>query len=136
MPTTSIPTGIEEFLRRPNRSVVATARPDGELHTAATWYEYLGDQRVLLNMASSRVRLRHMRLDPRVALTVLGDDWYSHVSLTGHVIEIRRDADLADIDRLSVRYDGIPYGDRERDSWSAIVAVSRWYGWHMPTTAT
>jgi hypothetical protein len=71
-----------------------------------------------------------MRADPRVALTVLdAGSWYSHVSLIGRVREIRRDPDLADIARLSRRYRGEPYRDRGRDSWSAIVEVSRWYGW-------
>jgi PPOX class probable F420-dependent enzyme len=130
LPAEPLPSDLVEFLRGANPCVVATIRPDGELHTAATWYEWQDDGTVLLNMDASRRRLGPMRADPRVALTVLdAGSWYSHVSLIGRVREIRRDPDLADIDRLSRRYRGEPYRDRGRDSWSAIVEVSRWYGW-------
>jgi PPOX class probable F420-dependent enzyme len=130
VPTAPLPPELQEFLRRPNPCVVATIRPDGELHTAATWYELEDDGSVLLNMDASRLRLGHMRADPRVALTILDEqDWYSHVSLIGRVREIRPDPDLADIDRLSLRYRKAPYANRERDSWTAIVAIGRWHSW-------
>src|SRR5438552_2031185 len=99
MPKGPPPPDLVEFLQRVNPCVVATIRPDGELHTAATWYDWLDGGTVLLNMDASRRRLGHMRADPRVALTVLDEgDWYSHVSLIGRVREIRPDPDLADID--------------------------------------
>src|SRR5919109_3358570 len=98
MPKGPPPTDLHEFLRRANPCVVATIRPDGELHTAATWYDLEDDGSILLNMAATRRRLGHMRADPRVALTVLDEgNWYSHVSLIGRVREIRRDPELVDI---------------------------------------
>jgi PPOX class probable F420-dependent enzyme len=130
MPTGPVTPEVDAFLRRANPCVVATIRPDGELHTVATWYEWRDDGTVLLNMDATRARLAHMRHDPRVALTVLGAaNWGSHVSLAGRVREIRPDPDLADIDRLAVRYSGRPMGDRTRDSWSAIVELTRWQAW-------
>jgi PPOX class probable F420-dependent enzyme len=130
MPKGSPPAELQEFLRRPNPCVVATIRPDGDLHTTATWYEWTAEGTVLLNMDVTRVRLGHMRADPRVALTVLDEaGWYSHVSLIGRVLEIRPDPGLADIDRIATHYTGSPYRDRERDSWTAIVRVTRWHAW-------
>ena len=130
MPKGQLPADLQEFLRQANPCVVATIRPDGELHTAATWYEWQDDGAVLLNMDASRRRLGHMRADPRVALTVLDEsNWYSHVSLIGRVREIRPDPGLVDIDRLSQRYRSAPYRDRNRDSWTAIVEVHRWHAW-------
>jgi PPOX class probable F420-dependent enzyme len=130
MPKGPPPSDLVDFLRRANPCVVATIRPDGELHTAATWYEWQDDGTVLLNMDASRKRLGHMRQDPRVALTVLDEgNWYSHVSLIGRVREIRPDPDLVEIDRLSQRYRHAPYRDRNRDSWTAIVEVRRWHAW-------
>jgi len=130
MPRTPIPADLAEALRKPNQCVVATIRPDGELSTAATWYEYDADGRILLNMDASRARMTHLRNDPRVALTIFaGDDWYSHVSVSGKVVEFRHDEDLADIDRISTHYTGSAYGDRERDSWTAVVEVERWHAW-------
>lgn len=130
MPSTPPPPGVQEFLRKPNPCVVATIDPAGELHTAATWYAWQDDGTVLLNMDESRRRLEHLRRDPRVALTVLdADSWYRHVSIVGHVVAIRPDAGLADIDRLATLYTGQPYGNRKRARWTAIVGVTRWHSW-------
>lgn len=130
MPRTPIPHDIAEALKKPNQCVVATIRPDGELSTAATWYEYTDDGRILLNMDASRARMTHLRADPRVALTIFaGDDWYSHVSVSGNVVEFREDGDLTDIDRISTHYTGGPYADRDRDSWTVVIEITRWHGW-------
>jgi PPOX class probable F420-dependent enzyme len=130
MPSGSPPPELQELLKQPNPCVVATIRPDGELHTAATWYEWRDDGTVLLNMDASRRRLGHMRADPRVALTILtAESWYTHVSLIGRVREIRPDPGLVDIDRLAQHYAGRPHRDRERDSWTALVEIHSWHGW-------
>jgi PPOX class probable F420-dependent enzyme len=115
---------------------VATVRHDGSPHTVATWYDW-EDGRILVNMDESRLRLSHLRRDPRVALTVLGDDWYHHVSLLGRVVDLRPDDDLADIDRLAIRYTGRPYRRRDRRRVSAWIQPERWHGWHdgEPLTA-
>lgn len=130
MPMGPPPPELQELLLRPNPCVIATVRPDGELHTAATWYEWTGPGTVILNMDGSRRRLGHMRENPRVALTILdAGSWYTHVSLIGRVVDIRPDHDLADIDRLSQRYTGNDHRHRDRDSWTAEIAIDRWHGW-------
>src|SRR5918911_505558 len=104
MPRPPVPPDVDEFLARPNPAVVATLRPDGSPHTAATWYDW-EDGRVLLNMDESRVRLGYLRRDPRLALTVLDDgSWYRHVSLLGRVVSLEEDPELVDIDRLPPPY--------------------------------
>jgi PPOX class probable F420-dependent enzyme len=123
------PPEVDEFLRRPNPAVVASLRPDGSPHTVATWYLWDGE-RVLLNMDESRLRLRFMRRDPRVALTVLDEgSWYRHVSLLGQAVEIVEDENLADIDRLSLHYSGEPFGDRQSRRFSGWVEPSAWHAW-------
>ena len=95
---------------KPNYAVIATIREDGSPYTAATWYDWDGE-RILVNMDASRVRLRHLRRDPRVSLTVLdGESWYRHLTVFGRAVEIVADPDLADIDRLAQRYAGRPHG--------------------------
>jgi PPOX class probable F420-dependent enzyme len=137
MPLPPLPSELADFLRSPNPAVVASVKPNGELHTAATWYELGSDDTILLNMDGARARLRHMRLDPRVALTVIdAGNWYSHVSITGTVREIREDAGLQDIDRLARHYTGRPYADRERESWTAIVEIGRWHAWRNSSTVS
>jgi PPOX class probable F420-dependent enzyme len=131
MPRGPVPADLEAFLIRPNPAVVATVRPDGSPHTAATWYDW-DDGRVLLNMDEGRARLRYLRRDPRVALTVLDGDRGTHISLLGRVVEIYDDEDLADIDRLARRYQGEPFGTRDRRRVSAWMQPDRWHGWSGP----
>ena len=129
MPHVPVPPEVDAFLARPNPAVVATVRPDGSPHTAATWYVW-EDGRVLLNMEDTRLRLGYMRANPQVALTVLAaDDWYHHVSLLGRVVSIAEDADLHDIDRLALRYTGKPFRKRDRKRVSAWLEPERWHEW-------
>jgi PPOX class probable F420-dependent enzyme len=132
VPRAPVPQDVSEFLARPNPAVVATVRPDGSPHTAATWYDWEGG-RILLNMEDSRLRLRYMRENPHVALTVLANDnWYRHVSLIGRVVSIEEDVGLRDIDRLSLRYTRKPHGTRDRTRYSAWVEPEQWHAWPMP----
>ena len=132
MPRVPVPPEVDAFLAQANPAVVATIRPDGSPHTAATWYDWeVG--RVLLNMKDTRRRLEHMRRDPRVALTVLGEEsWYDHVSLLGRVVSIEEDRDLSDIDRLALRYTGNPFRTREDRRISAWMEPDRWHAWPLP----
>lgn len=129
MPSLPLPPEVDEFLRRANPAVVASLRDDGSPHTVATWYLWDGE-RVLLNMDESRLRLRFMRRDPRVALTVLDEgSWYRHVSLLGEVVEIHEDEGLADIDRLALHYSGERFSSRQSRRVSAWVDLRSWHAW-------
>ncbi|MEU0615939.1 PPOX class F420-dependent oxidoreductase [Streptomyces albogriseolus] len=124
-----LPPEAEALLRKPNPCVMATLRSDGSPVSTPTWYLW-EDGRVLVNLDEGRVRLRHLRRDPRVTLTVLdADNWYTHVTLIGRVTEMHDDEDLTDIDRLSRHYGADAYPDRERRRVSAWVEVERWHGW-------
>jgi PPOX class probable F420-dependent enzyme len=133
MPKLPFPPEVDEMLRRANPAVIATIRADGAPHTAATWYDWDGE-RVLVNMDSTRLRLKHMRRDPRVALTVMnGSDWYRQLTIFGRVDEIRDDPEFKDIDRLSLRYTRRQFGNRLRTRISALIEPERWYGWEGST---
>jgi PPOX class probable F420-dependent enzyme len=129
VPLVPVPPELAAILEQPNPAVVATLRPDGSPHTAATWYDW-EDGRVLLNMEDTRVRLGHLRADPRVSLTVLSEgDWYRHVTLMGRVVSLEEDVGLRDIDRLALRYTGKPYRKRDRQRFSAWLEPERWHAW-------
>jgi PPOX class probable F420-dependent enzyme len=129
VPRLPFPPEVDEFLRRPNPAVVASLRPDGSPHTVATWYLWDGS-RILLNMDVSRLRLKFIRREPRVALTVLDEgSWYRHVSLLGCVENLREDEGLADIDRLARHYTGEPFSNRESRRFSAWVEPTSWHAW-------
>jgi PPOX class probable F420-dependent enzyme len=128
MPTPPLPADLAEILGRPNPAVIATVRPDGQPVSVATWYLYENDG-VLVNMDAGRRRLDYLRADPRVSLTVLGEDWYNHISIQGEVAEISDDLDLSGIDRISKHYTGQAYPNRERPRVNAWIRIDRWHGW-------
>ena len=132
VPPAPVPPEVDAFLAKAHPAVVGTVRPDGSPHTAATWYDWQ-DGRVLLNMEDTRLRLGHIRANPRISLTVLEDgNWYHHVTLMGTVVTIEEDPDLRDIDRLSLRYTGKPYRKRDRARFSAWMVPEQWHAWPLP----
>jgi PPOX class probable F420-dependent enzyme len=119
-----------DFLKRPNPAVIAFIRPDGYPMSVATWYDW-DDGLILVNMHERRSRLRWLRANPRASLTALGnnDQWYRHVSLYGTVVRFGDDVDLADIDRLCLRYSGKPFPNRRAKRVSAWIEPRGWHGW-------
>jgi len=111
VPAAPLPADVVEFLERPNAAVIATVRSDGAPYSAATWYDW-DDGRILVNMDFERLRLKHMQRDERVAVTVL---------------DLEDDGGLVDIDRLSQRYRGTPYWNRERKRVTALIKPERWH---------
>jgi PPOX class probable F420-dependent enzyme len=127
VPRAPLPENLVEFLKQPHAAVIATVRSDGAPYSAATWYDWEGGK-VLVNMDFERLRLSHMRRDPRVAITVLDiTDWYRAVTVLGRVVELHDDDGLADIDRLSMRYRGEPYWNRDRKRVTALIEPERWH---------
>lgn len=129
MPKPPLPPEAVELLLRPNPCVMATLRSDGTPLSTPTWYVW-DDGRVLVNLDEGRVRLKHLRDDPRVSFSVMDkDDWYTHVSLIGRVAEMYDDEGKTDIDRIATHYTGGPYPDRVRARVSVWVEVERWTVW-------
>ena len=134
MSTAPLPDDVVDLLRRPNPCVVATLRKDGTPVTVPTWYLLETDGphagTVLVNMDDTRVRLGHLRRDPRISISVLdSENWYTHVSMIGEVVAMQPNEGLVDIDRLSQHYGGRDYPDRESPRTSAWVRIDRWHGW-------
>jgi PPOX class probable F420-dependent enzyme len=132
VPAAPLPSELVGFLRKPRQAVVGTVRSDGAPVTTACWYGLQDDGRILLTMDRDSYRLQHLREEPRLALTVLGDDWYNQLSILGRAVEVRGDADLVDIDGLSQHYLGEPYEDRSYNGVTVLVEIARWHTWGDP----
>jgi hypothetical protein len=134
MPSGSLPEHIQAFLREPRPAIIGSLLADGSPSTVATWYLWLGGARLLLSAQKGGFRQRNLARDGRVALTVLGENWYHHVSLRGRVIEIRADPDWADIDAVSQHYRGVPYPrDAAYEPSTVIVEVDAWHEFRTTT---
>jgi PPOX class probable F420-dependent enzyme len=133
MPKPPLPPEADLLLRKANPAVIATLREDGSPHTAVTWY-YWDGRRFLVNMDEARARLKHMRRDPRVSLSIMdGAEWYRQVTIFGRVVEIRDDPEFKDIDRLCLRYTRRQFQNRLRARISALIEPVGWYGWEGST---
>ncbi|MDX6309171.1 MAG: hypothetical protein QOI06_2217 [Nocardioidaceae bacterium] len=130
MPKPPLSDQAQALLVQPNPAVIAVVRPDGQPVSVATWYLVEEDGRVLVNMDGGRKRNEYMRNEARVSLTALKEDeWYTHVTVQGHITQWREDTDLSDIDRLSKHYGGDPYHNRSRPRVSALIEIDFWHGW-------
>jgi PPOX class probable F420-dependent enzyme len=132
VPAAPLPPELRLFIEKPRRAVVGTVRDDSTPVTTPCWYGIDDHGRLILSMGDDSHRLRHLQANPNVALSVLGDDWYSHVSILGRAVEFRPDPELADIDELSQRYEGVPYDDRSYRGVTAFVEIERWHTWGDP----
>jgi PPOX class probable F420-dependent enzyme len=129
MPRLPLTPRVDRLLLKPNVAVVASLRPDGTPHTAATWYEWRAG-RILVNMDATRKRLGYMRANPAVSVNVIDvDDMYTSVSLSGKIVEFVDDVGLRDIDALCRRYLGNAYPDRSSPRVSAWIEVETWNIW-------
>jgi PPOX class probable F420-dependent enzyme len=130
MPRPPLSAEALELLVQPCPAVIAVVRPDGQPVSVATWYLVEDDGRVLVNMDAGRKRNEYMRAEPRVSITALKpDEWYTHISVRGRIVEWRDDVDLADIDKLSRHYGGEAYPNRSRPRVSALIEITSWHGW-------
>lgn len=129
MPKLPLPAEVAAFLARPNHATMSTVRADGHPVSVPTWYVLDGD-RLLVNMDEGRRRLDHLRRDPRVSLSAMDpEDWITHVSVLGRVVELADDEGLAGIDRIASHYTGRPYAVRDRRRVNAWVEIDRWHAW-------
>jgi len=95
------------LIDRPILASLSTVGADGSPQVTPLWIEVDGDL-LLVNTAEGRVKARHMRADPRVAITVIDpDDPYNVVALRGRVVDATTEGADADIDRLAHKYLGV-----------------------------
>jgi PPOX class probable F420-dependent enzyme len=95
-----------ELFRGKNWGTVVTLREDGSPHATPVWIDTDGDN-VLFNTAVGRAKERHLRRDPRVAVTVLPaeDQQSGYVTVTGEA-EIVEEGAFDHIDKLAKKYIG------------------------------
>jgi PPOX class probable F420-dependent enzyme len=96
----------KNLLRRPLYAWATTLYADGSPHNTVVWVDVDGDQ-VIMNTAVGRAKERHLRRDPRVAVSVLDpDDGFHLVSVTG-TAELDESSGDAVIDALAKKYLGV-----------------------------
>ena len=97
------------LLRAPSTCYLATTMPDGSPQLTQVWVDTDGTD-VVINTVEGHQKLRNVRRDPRVALTVSDPaDPSDYVQIRGVVREITTDGAREHIDVVSQKYLGKPY---------------------------
>jgi len=133
MPIGPVPADLRAFLAAPRPAVVASLRDDGSPVTAPCWFRFDGSH-VLLSVAADGQRLRHVRRDPRVALTVLGESKFTHLSVLGRVVDITRDNDFTAVDEFARHYTGRQYPNHDTPGYVLRVEIERWHVFGDPAS--
>ena len=97
-----------ELFDGPNFGIVTTLRADGSPQSTVVWVERDGDT-VSFNTAYGRAKPGNLERDPRVSVLVTAPDFYHWVAVDGRA-ELTTDGAEEQIDRLSRKYDGKPWG--------------------------
>ena len=95
-----------DLFRGKNWGTVVTLRKDGSPHSTPVWIDTDGEH-VIFNTAIGRAKERHIRRDPRVAVTVIPaeDQQSGYVSVTG-TAEIVEEGAYEHIDKMAQKYIG------------------------------
>lgn len=95
-----------------NFAALTTLMPDGQPQTQLMWV-HADDDHVLINTEIGRQKFRNVERDPRVTVTVFdAANPYRYVEARGRVdTTVGGDEARADIDQLSQKYTGGPYGN-------------------------
>src|SRR3954469_9496365 len=90
-----LPDAVLALLRAPSTCYLATTMPDGSPQLTQVWVDTDG-QYVLINTVEGHQKLRNVRRDPRVPITLIDPaHWERAVNIRGRVVEITREgADL------------------------------------------
>ena len=103
---------LKTFATGKNFAALTTLMPDGQPQTQLMWVDADDDQ-LLVNTEIGRQKFRNVSADPRVTVTVFdAANPYRYVEARGRVTSTTGgDEARANIDDLSQKYMGAPYGN-------------------------
>jgi len=108
-----VPAELVDLLTGSTLGHVTVVTPKGSLVSHIMWVDY-EDGRVMTSSRVGSAKGKALRADPRVSISVVdaANPW-RWVSVSGRVVDIVPDTDLAFIDKMSRRYTGRDYVMRD-----------------------
>ncbi len=101
-----LPEAAKKLLTDKAYGHVTTFTPKGEAQVTMVWMDCEGDQ-VVFNSADGRLKLRNLRLDPRIVVSVQDRaDPQAYLTVYGKAAITEQGAD-ANIDKLAKRFLGV-----------------------------
>lgn len=109
---TTIPDALRDLFDEPALAHVSYLNRKGQVVTYPMWVDFDGEHILVSSPVGSR-KGRSLRERPQVAVSVVSPHNAWHwVSVSGRVVDIQPDDDLAFIDRMSQKYLGTDYQRR------------------------
>jgi PPOX class probable F420-dependent enzyme len=103
-----LPDELLRLLRAPSPCYIATIMADGSPQLTQVWVDTDGEH-VLINSVDTHLKVRNIRRDPRVAVTVSDPtDPHRYIQVRGRA-ELSYEGAAEHIDVLSRKYTGHPY---------------------------
>lgn len=116
------------LLHQPSTCYIATVMADGSPQITQTWVDTDGEH-VLINSVEGFQKIKNIRRDPRVALTVSDPQNPSRYhALRGQVLDITADGAADHIEHLARRYLGTAYpwyGGRDQVRLILTISVDK-----------
>jgi PPOX class probable F420-dependent enzyme len=104
-----LPARLVELLEAASPCLIATTNADGSPQLTQTWVDTDG-KHVLINTVETHHKVKNIRRDPRVAVSILAaGDPSDYYSIAGTVISADTEGAAEHIERLSQKYTGGPY---------------------------
>ena len=101
-----IPDGFKDILASKTLAHVATIGPNGEPQSTPVWFVWDGE-RVLISQTEGQQKLKNLRREPRVALSMIDPtNPNRNLEIRGHVESEVPDEDRAFVRQLSRKYLG------------------------------
>ena len=110
-----------DYVRRNSRCILATIRRNGRPQLSPVDYTLDDDGLIKIQVTDLVAKTKNARRDPRVSLSVLGDDWGEYVVVEGTAGFIDGDDRLAALRYVYERIGGKPHPDWE-EFFRAMVA--------------
>ena len=119
-----LPEFARNLLDGKNFASVATLMDDGSPSVSVVWIHTEGDL-IVFNTAEGRLKPRHMRRDPRVAIAVFDmENPYKQAMIRGRVVEMTHEGADESIDAMAKKYmDVDEYPFRQPGEQRVIVKV-------------
>jgi PPOX class probable F420-dependent enzyme len=102
-----IPASHRDLLDKKAMGHLATVTAGGSPQVTPVWFDFDGTY-IRVNSAMGRAKDRHMRREPRVALSILDpQNDYRYLEIAGNVVEITEEGAREHIDSLARTYMGV-----------------------------
>ncbi len=86
---------------------LATINKDGSPQVSPVWVDFDGAY-VIVNSEQKRRKVRNIKRDPRVALSVTDpENSYHYIEIRGRVVDVTPEGAAAHIDRMAKKYMGL-----------------------------